>query len=73
MKHLIRFGVNIKNLNHNHYPFDSDEFIWSSKDIADGNSHLWHQKNSLPSTKVLGAVACRVTSKTIIIGSAERL
>ena len=22
--------------------FDADEFIWKSKDISDGNSHLWH-------------------------------
>ena len=40
--------------------FDGDEFIWKSKDIRDGNSNLW-QKNSLPYTKVLGFVACRVT------------
>ena len=25
--------------------FDADEFIWTIKDIRDGNSHLWHQKN----------------------------
>ena len=24
--------------------FDADEFIWKSKDIKDGNGHLWHQK-----------------------------
>ena len=24
--------------------YDADEFIWRSKDIIDGNSHLWHQK-----------------------------
>ena len=45
--------------------FDADEFIWKSKDIRDGNSNLWHQKYSLPFTKVLGFVACRVTSKFI--------
>ena len=31
-----------------------------------------HQKYSLPSTKVLGFVVCRVTSKILGIGSAER-
>ena len=41
--------------------YDADEFLWKSKDISDGNSHLWHQKYSLPFTKVLGFVACRVT------------
>ena len=46
-------------------------FIWNSKDVTDGNSHIWHQKYSLPSTKVLGFVACRVTSKIIVIGYSE--
>ena len=41
--------------------FDEDEFIWKRKDIRYGNSHLWHQKYSLPCTKVLGFFACRVT------------
>ena len=51
--------------------FDDDEFIWKIKDIRDGNSHLWH-KNSLPCTKVLCFVACRVTSKVLGIGAADR-
>ena len=38
--------------------YDADEFIWKSKDISDGNSHLWHQKYSLSFTKALGFVAC---------------
>ena len=42
------------------------------KIYCDGNSHLWHQKYSLPSTKVLSSVACRVTSEIPGIGSAER-
>ena len=53
-------------------PFDSNEFIWSSKDIFGGNSHLWHHKYSLPSTKVIGVVAWRVTYKVLGIGSAKR-
>ena len=52
--------------------FDADEFIQKSKDIKDGNSNLWHQKYSLPCNKVLGFVACRVTSKVLGIGAAER-
>ena len=52
--------------------YDADEFIWKSKDISDGNSHLWHQKYSLTFTKILGFVACRVTSKVLGIGAAER-
>ena len=51
--------------------FDADEFIWKIKDIKDGNSHLWHQKYSLPCTKVLGFVVCRVTSNVLGIGAAE--
>ena len=52
--------------------FDADEFIWKSKDIRCGNSHLWHQKYSLPCTKVFGFVACIGTSKVLRIGTAER-
>ena len=52
--------------------FDDDGFIWKRKGISDGNSHLWHQKYSLPFTKVLDFVACIVTSKVLGIGAAER-
>ena len=52
--------------------FDVDGFICKCKDIRDGNSHLWHQKYSLPFTKVLGFVVCKVTSKVLCICAAER-
>ena len=52
--------------------FNGGEFIWKIKVIRDGNSHLWHQKYSLPCTKVLGFVACRVTSNVLGIGTAEK-
>ena len=52
--------------------YDTDEFIWKSKDISDGNGQLWHQKYSFPFTKVLGFVACIVTSKVLGFGAAER-
>ena len=52
--------------------FDADKFIWKIKDIRYGNSHLWHQKYSLPFTKVLGFVACIVISKVLGIGAADR-
>ena len=42
------------------------------KDIRDSNSHLWLQRYLLTCTKVLGFVACRVTSKVLGIGAAER-
>ena len=67
---LDTFWSKYKIFNKNNDPFDSNEFIWDSKDISDGNSHLWHQIYSLPSTKVLGFVACRVTSK--ILGGRKR-
>ena len=51
--------------------FDTDEFIWKSKDIRNGNSHLWHQKCSLPCTKILVFLVCRFTSKVLGIGSEE--
>ena len=33
---------------------------------------MWHQKYSLPCTKVIGFVACIGTSKVLGIGAAER-
>ena len=60
---LNTFLIKYTKLNHNNDTFDRNEFIWNSKEITYGNSHIWHHKYSLPSTKVLGFVACRVTSK----------
>jgi hypothetical protein len=37
-----------------------------------GNSHIWHKKESLRYTSVFGKFACRITSKILGIGSAER-
>ena len=45
-------------------PFDK-QHRWNSQDAAAGKSWLWHEKYSLPYTKVLGFVACRVCSKTL--------
>ena len=52
--------------------FDADEFIWKRKVLSEGNSNFRHQKYSLPCTKVLGFVACKVTSKILVIGAADR-
>ena len=62
---LDRFWSEYTLFNHINDPFDSNDFIWNSKDISDGNSHLWHHKHSLPYTKVLDFLACTVTSKMI--------
>ena len=51
--------------------FDGDEFIWKTKDIRYCNSHLWHQKYSINFTRVLGFLACIVTSKVPGIGASE--
>ena len=45
---------------------------WNSPFITQGQSWLWHEQYSLPYTRVLGFVACRVTSKVLGIGAAER-
>ena len=60
-------GFHLKNC-----PFYGDDFIWRRKYIQDRNSHLWHQKYSLPFTKVLSIVACRVKLNILGIGTAER-
>ena len=70
-ENLDTFWIKYKDFNNKNDPFDSNEFIWNSKDISYGNSNLWNQKYSLTSTKVFGFVACRVTSKSFGIWSAE--
>jgi len=50
-------------------------WIWnkqSNKDLDEGLSHIWHRKNSYGETKVFGKFACRVCSKIVGMGSAER-
>lgn len=53
-------------------PFENRDHIWVSGDIRSGSSHIWHSKNSLRYTKIFGQFACRVCSKILGIGSAER-
>ena len=45
---------------------------WKGAHVRPGLSHKWHEKYSLAETKVLGFVACRVTSKNAGIGMCER-
>jgi hypothetical protein len=49
-------------------------YIWSeqNRDLLLGKSHLWHKKNSYFQTKILGKFACRICSKIVGMGSAER-
>ena len=50
----------------------SRAFIWGTDEIKKGNSHLWHKLYSIPFTDVFGKVACRVCSKPLGCGPAER-
>jgi hypothetical protein len=50
----------------------SRPFIWESEEIKKGNDHVWHKLYSIPYTKVFGKVACRVCSKPLGCGQAER-
>lgn len=55
-------------------PYDKAH-IWNlsiNRDLLLGKSYLWHKKNSYFQTKVLGKFACRVCSKIVGMGSAER-
>jgi hypothetical protein len=47
-------------------------YIWTSDEVKQGNCHLWHKLYSCPFTKVFGKVACRVCSKPLGCGQAER-
>lgn len=53
-------------------PGYSRSHIWDSDEIKHGNDHLWHKLYSIPFTKVFGLVACRVCSKPLGCGNAER-
>jgi hypothetical protein len=46
--------------------------IWKAPEIKKGNCHRWHKLYSIPFTKVFGKVACRVCSKPLGCGLAER-
>jgi hypothetical protein len=50
----------------------SRSYIWQANEIKEGNCHLWHKMYSFKFTKVLGRVACRVCSKPLGCGQAER-
>ena len=56
----------------NHTKPYNDPRRWASHYVITGDSYLWHENYSYPYTKVLGYVACRVTSKLCGIGPAER-
>ena len=68
---LDSFWSEYTKFNHKNDHFYLNDFIWITKDICGGNSHLWHQQYSLPSTKVLGVIAYRVNSKMLGIGYAD--
>jgi hypothetical protein len=52
--------------------FGNSNYCWSSQDIVTNKTYRWHKINSLIETKFLGKFACRVTSKIVGIGNAER-
>ena len=52
--------------------YEAKSKMWQSSLLANGKVHEWHDIFSYNSTKVLGWVACRVTSKILGIGNAER-
>ena len=45
---------------------------WNSKSARLGRSWIWHEKYSRPHTKVLGIIACKVTSKNLGMSPCER-
>ena len=52
--------------------FDGDNSMWESSLLDEGKAHVWHDTYSCFNTDVLGWLGCRVTSKILGIGSAER-
>ena len=52
--------------------FSEENSMWESSLLSEGKVHLWHDTYSTECTQVLGWFACRITSKILGIGSAER-
>lgn len=52
--------------------YDNRQYIWEHDHVKKQHCHIWHKQNTLPYTTVLGKLACRVTSKILGIGQAER-
>jgi hypothetical protein len=54
-------------------PYADRKYIFiNHPDLTNGNIHLWHKKETLRWTQIFGRFACRVCSKILGIGSAER-
>ncbi len=53
-------------------PLYGQPAIWNSNSCINSPSHQWHFHHTFQYYKELGLVACRVTSKMLGIGSAER-
>jgi hypothetical protein len=54
-------------------PYENREYIFRNHaDINEERVYIWHKKETLRYTKHFGKFACRVTSKILGIGSAER-
>lgn len=53
--------------------FTNQSTFFNLSNAIEGPSHFWCELYSYPYTKVVGFVACRTTSKSLAIGSAEHL
>ena len=52
--------------------YEARSCMWNDRNLALGKTWMWHKMHTLNSTKVLGRLACRVCSKLVGIGAAER-
>ena len=53
--------------------FEHQEYIFvNHPDLINNRVHLWHKKQTYHYTEIFGDFACRVCSKVLGIGSAER-
>ena len=54
-------------------PYEHREYIFKNHpDLSSHKVHLWHKQETLHYTTIFGSFACRVCSKILGIGSAER-
>jgi hypothetical protein len=69
---VTKYWVEWEEFNTRSFRFMSDKACWLSSDIDENRTAQWHKTNSWYETSYLGRFACRVTSKIVGIGNAER-
>lgn len=72
VEHMVKEAIKAHGLFRRKEGYYSKSFLWTDEYIDQQKSHKWHQAYSALYYDAFTLVACRVTSKILGIGSAER-